>query len=203
MKYHCKVCDKIFTKFIIFEGHFDFNDKCRAKHTNFLQCYICLRDFLHLATLKYHLSQHKLHNSSNIQRKSKNVNKVPEIPKITLKKQWNFKILSPIQENKDCTENESIKSFECLICKKKFRLKCYLNRHLLLHSKSRLTRNKSQLISRIRNEKVKRKKHTPSPNGKKRITDRYRCKICRVIASSAPRLGKIDFLYKLLSINEI
>lgn len=205
MKYYCNVCDKKFKKFIIFEGHFDFNEKCRAKHSAFLQCYICLQEFRHLATLKYHLRQH---NFSNIQHQSKFVNK---IPKITLKKQWNFKVFSPVQENKNGKENESIHNIKCRICKKSFRSIIYLEQHLLIHSKKRLTRNKrinknarSKLISisRVRNKKIRLKTIHSIVKRKRTTSQNFQCKICRMYTSSSPRLGKIDCLFsKLLPIN--
>ncbi|KAJ6635765.1 Zinc finger protein [Pseudolycoriella hygida] len=80
-QYRCKVCDTSFKKFILFEGHFDFNAKCREKHGTFLQCFECWQEFQHTAGLKYHLEYHH----------TKIVRKIPKVPKITLKKQWNFK----------------------------------------------------------------------------------------------------------------
>lgn len=56
--YRCRICEKTFRKFIIFEGHFAFNAKCRAKNGWLHQCYICGEAFHHLALVKYHLRRH-------------------------------------------------------------------------------------------------------------------------------------------------
>lgn len=213
MKYHCSVCDKLFKKFIIFEGHFDFNEKCRAKGA-FLQCYICSQEFRHLATLKYHISQHA----------SKFVFKVPQVPKITLKKQWNFKILPPksgesedefrillpksgesedekFKENEKCKGNDYI----CKICKKAFKSTFYMQQHLIGHSKKRFKRKihinnnappkDVPVVRQVPNMKSHLKTSPPSSGSPslllgKETSRRQRCKICNKICSSASRLGK-------------
>lgn len=59
-EYRCLICEKTFKKFIIFEGHFTFNNKCRAKYGWLMQCYICGEIFRHLAELKYHIQKHNV-----------------------------------------------------------------------------------------------------------------------------------------------
>lgn len=61
-EYHCKICDKRFKKFSIFEGHFAFNAKCRSTNCLFMQCFVCREEFSHFTSLKYHLQRHSLSN---------------------------------------------------------------------------------------------------------------------------------------------
>lgn len=63
--YCCLVCLKTFKKFIIFEGHFTFNAKCRAKYGWLMQCYVCGEIFKHLAELKYHIQKHNVSKPVN------------------------------------------------------------------------------------------------------------------------------------------
>lgn len=68
-EYHCNVCSKTFKEFVLFEGHFTFNVKCRDDCGSFMQCYICPRKFFHFAALKYHLRSHRC-SSNQIYRSS-------------------------------------------------------------------------------------------------------------------------------------
>lgn len=103
MRFYCKICDNTFKKFVLFEGHFDFNSKCRENHSYFLQCYICSQEFRHSAALKYHLQQHRVKYVAKVP----TISPIRIIPKITLRKEWNFKIVPQVQENDSCEEGES------------------------------------------------------------------------------------------------
>lgn len=70
--YRCKICKQTFQKFILFDGHFTFNAKCRVKYGSIMQCYVCGQAFCHLADLKYHFQ--RKHLSKKI------INKTTEIP---------------------------------------------------------------------------------------------------------------------------
>lgn len=110
MKYHCNICDNKFKKFILFEGHFDFNAKCREEHGCLLQCYICSQEFQHSAALKYHFEKHAKNSA-------KKITPVPQIPKITLKKEWNFKIIPQVEKVKE-SENIQIGNKKLIISRR-------------------------------------------------------------------------------------
>ncbi len=142
MIFHCRVCEVSFKKFVLFEGHFDFNDKCREKHSRFMQCYICMERFRYSAALHYHFQQHTIKRVKKLSpQKPQVVPSIPSIPKITLKKQWNFKVIQPV-ENVAMCDTLTNSQLECKICHKKFRSIFYLEQHLKLHQKKRLLRTK-------------------------------------------------------------
>lgn len=193
MKYHCKICDTKFKKFVLFEGHFDFNAKCREKHSCFLECYICSQEFRHSAALKYHLQQH-------IQHTTKYVNKIPKIriiPKITLKKQWNFKIIPPVQVDEETKDDR----LECKICRKSYRSIFYLEQHLIMHQKKRLIRSRGANINGI-------SKYVPNVQIKSTIASNvqrnrnllkplksHQCSVCKVHVGGGERMGNTSFLF--------
>lgn len=108
-EYHCNICGRTFQEFVIFEGHFTFNVKCRAQRGPFMQCYICSEIFFHFAVLKYHLQSH---NNNNVIQKidSTNQDKAPQPHGI-----------------------------DCNICDRSFRTKFHLIEHLQMHSKADAT----------------------------------------------------------------
>lgn len=55
LNYQCPVCCRMFTEFIIFEGHVEFSRNCRKNIGSYVQCYACRKEFKNLAALKYHL----------------------------------------------------------------------------------------------------------------------------------------------------
>lgn len=211
MKYYCKGCDKAFKKFIFYEGHVDYNDKCRAKHKSFLQCYVCKEEYRHLATLKYHLQQH----STNYVYKKQHL-------KMTIKIN---------HENNKWKGDESIPNkMQCKIFEESFRTN--FKRHLITHSKNRLTENVSInknttskqicLQGSVQGKIVKSTspssargliqpttvstmhlKTSAASSGsvsKTKSSRRYQCKLCKVICSSATRFGKNNFNLSLLTI---
>ncbi|KAJ6643702.1 Zinc finger protein [Pseudolycoriella hygida] len=106
--YPCATCEKSFKKFIIFEGHFAFNAKCRRNSGSFMQCYICGNKFRHLAVLKYHLRRHVKNKTTSLRPKIVRVANGKSSPRI---------------------------GFNCNICRKRFRTKAYLSEHKTKHSK--------------------------------------------------------------------
>lgn len=119
--YRCRICDKSFRKFIIFEGHFAFNAKCRAKYGWFLQCYVCGETFRHLAVLKYHIRRHV--NKNNCFKRSG---------------------LQSIDGSTNNPNRESHNGFNCNICQRNFRTNFYLSNHMVSHSTKPITK-KSQI----------------------------------------------------------
>lgn len=186
MKFHCKICDTKFKKFIFFEGHFDFNSKCREKHNSFLQCYICAQEFQHSAGLKYHLQQH---TTKYIKYKIPNTQ---QIPKITLKKQWNFKVNPPIQE----FEERKNTQLECKICKKSFRSIFYLEQHLMLHQKKRQIRSRGTIkngMSNVPNVQIKSTKASNVQRNRSPLKS-DRCSICKSLVGFGLRMGNLNFV---------
>lgn len=118
--YRCKVCRVSFRKFIFFEGHFAFKNKCRTRNKGFLQCYVCSKNYRYLSELKYHLRRH--------------VNKVVEF------KESNT-ILNgqPIEPTDEMDSNQSSTAADhvCNICKRNFRTKFHLSDHMITHSKTK------------------------------------------------------------------
>lgn len=112
--YHCRICKRSFKKFIIFEGHFAFNAKCRSECGWYMQCYVCGETFNHLAVLKYHLRRHNLNKTKEfIRKRSESVDR------------------TIIHQNNECHTG-----IDCFICQRSFRKKIYLNEHLVWHSKN-------------------------------------------------------------------
>lgn len=179
MRFHCKICDNTFKKFVLFEGHFDFSAKCRANHGCFLQCYMCSQEFRHSAALEYHLQQHKHTKNPNLLvDKTKLV-----IPKITLKKQWNFKIVPQVDEDDSCDESKS-QQLECKICKKIFRSSSNLEQHLLKHQKKRIP----NLTSTVAPNVPPLKTSTLLP------LQSNQCSICKIRLKDGKNMGKLNIL---------
>lgn len=198
MKYHCKICDIKFKKFVLFEGHFDFNAKCREKHSCFLECYICSQEFRHSAALKYHLQQHRHQHTTKYVNK---IQKIRIIPKITLKKQWNFKIISPIKDDEETKDSR----LECKICRKTYRSIFYLEQHLIMHQKKRFIRSRRANINGI-------SKYVPNVQIKSTIASNVhrnksplkpskclKCSICKVQVGHGERMGNTSFFFIYLN----
>lgn len=187
MKYRCDYCDKIFKKFVLFEGHFDFNAKCREKHSCFLQCYVCLQEFRHSAALKYHLQQHTTRYVNKVAKKTQV--SPPQVPKITLRKQWNFKIVPQVQENEE-TKNPQRESLACKICRKKFRSNFYLEQHTMMHRKKRLIRSRVPYVPTQSTTTVVQR-HTK----KSRPCSRRACSVCNILVYGGKDLGNIRLVF--------
>lgn len=187
MRFHCKVCDKTFKKFVLFEGHFDFSDKCREKYGTILHCYVCSKEFQHSASLKYHLQQHK-HTTTKYVNKHDKIQRV--IPKITLKKQWNFKIVPQTEEGTSSSEQCNFKivphvneddSFEEATSEK-------------LQSQRKSEMGKTQLIDSTPNDgHLKTTANVQLKKGSALPLKRNQCSICKIVLNpkaSKQRLGK-------------
>lgn len=188
MRFHCKICDNTFKKFVLFEGHFDFSAKCREKHGCFLECYMCSQEFRHSAALEYHLRQHKYTKNQNLLVENTKL----VIPKITLKKQWNFKIVPQVDEDDSCDESKS-PQLECKICKKIFRSSSNLEQHLLKHQKKRLPSLTSTVASNVP-LKIARKSLPMKSN---------QCSICKIRLQPGGRMGKMNILKFLAKIDSL
>lgn len=116
--YRCGICKKSYKKFIIFEGHFAFNARCREKYGFFLQCYICSQSFSHLAVLKYHLRRHHINKNIDFKRNSSSTHRTTD----------------------EDRNSESHTGFKCSNCDRNFRTKFYLNEHMVTHSKGASTK---------------------------------------------------------------
>lgn len=117
-KYRCRICKKSYKKFIIFEGHFAFNAKCRARYGWLLQCYICTKTYSHLAVLKYHLGRHHINKNNDFKPNgSQSINRTT------------------------CDQNrDSPIGLKCNICNRNFRTTFYLKEHMVTHSKKAINK---------------------------------------------------------------
>lgn len=223
MRFYCKICDKTFKKFVLFEGHFEFNEKCREKHNSFIQCYLCSQQFRHLAALKYHVHQHPI---QRIREKGRST-PVPMVPKITIKKQWNFKIVSKLNEDEEIDEieksdeenfekdakndriidevsAESPLKFECNICQKKYQSLHYFEQHLIMHQKKRIAQIRQEIdksksvidASTAQHEPIVFVKPSSSASDNQNnipLLNSCTCSVCKIRLRSRERLGEIDF----------
>lgn len=126
--YRCRICRKSFKKFIIFEGHFAFNAKCRAKGGLFMQCFICGETFHHLAVLKYHLRRHNANRNNDVTRTGSPI--------------ADRTIINPSGESYNGL------NLNCNICQRNFRTRIYLLEHMASHSRNGIARN-SEVTSSI------------------------------------------------------
>lgn len=135
-QYYCHVCCKTFKKFIIFEGHLAFNNKCRENLDSYMQCYLCRNKYNNFAALKYHLRSHK--NGSSEKRHAKTVRKDGTLAKLHLVEQVEHsKIHSDIANvdgnhgkiRKEADRHQS--DFRCKICHAKGRSKRQLGKYEL------------------------------------------------------------------------
>lgn len=133
--YPCRACKTKFKKFILFEGHFAFNEKCRAKNGLFMQCYVCRLKFHHLSVLKYHLRRHTRSSNLNCQRSLRIKSDVNE-HKVSLSKNDNscesdIKTVEIVDQDKENLETkcESIdENNRCNLCTKSFKCNSHLGK---------------------------------------------------------------------------
>ncbi|XP_037029546.1 zinc finger protein 521-like isoform X2 [Bradysia coprophila] len=189
MKFYCKICNKIFKKFVLFEGHFDFSDECRDKQKSFIECYICNKNFRTSAALKYHIQQHTIKRAKNVtSMKKPQVAKIvrkPVIPKITLKKQWNFKV-EPHGVGVDA-KNVVPKSpqLECKICGNKFQNLLHLAQHSTEHEKKEGHASSPQTVQengKRKSEDIESVTSAPITTTKSSVKlHRNQCSVCKIV----------------------
>lgn len=200
MKFHCQICDQNFKRFFLFEGHYEFNKKCREKQELFLQCYICCDMFRTSAALKYHMHQHTIKRARRLTPiKIPKLRELrPVIPKITLEKQWIFKsvteekdvneaVQEPVNtsqtastvENSECTEN--VRSVTNGMPKSNIKLpnrrQCDVCKIVLRHGGKRLGKYEVSLrnISYFHIKNVLAARHKQH-----HIDGKYKCEICDI-----------------------
>ncbi|KAG4079188.1 hypothetical protein HA402_015844 [Bradysia odoriphaga] len=181
MKFYCKICNKNFKKFVLFEGHFDFSDECRDKQKLFIECYICNKNFRTSAALKYHIQQHKRAKNVTLIKKPQvaKIVRKPVIPKITLKKQWNFKV-APHGVDVD-VKNVVPKhpQLECKICGNKFQSLLHLAQHSTEHEKKEGHTSGSQTTqTNGKSEDIESVSSVPVPAAK---LHRNQCSVCKIV----------------------
>lgn len=145
-----------------------------------LQCYICSQEFRHSAGLKYHLQQHRI---KYVAERSPRISPVRVIPKITLRKEWNFKIVPQVHDTVD-EETESQKK--------------------QIDDEPRKNEIEKSVngVSSVTND-VNHEANAHQNNNKKSSLplQRHQCSICKIeLRQGGQRMGKISFLSKLLNI---
>lgn len=173
-EYHCNICGNTFEEFVLFEGHFTFNEKCRTLGP-FMQCYICSKSFFHFAVLKYHLQSHSKNNV---------------IQKIN-------------STNETQGKASQSHGFDCNICNRSFRIKFHLIEHLKIHMKAASSNQiNGSLKEKLQREQVVRSSdRNESSNDLKqqRMSKCYRCQVCNANCYFKGQLGNITISYPILA----
>lgn len=207
MKFHCKICNRSFKKFVLFEGHFESNIECREKHQPFIQCYICFELFRNYSALKYHIYQHTVNRVKRLipvkkrQVAKKSVSR-PVIPKITLKKQWHFKEVPQDAGAKTRNGQLNCAPLECKICGEKFRSLF----HLAQHSKEHETTKQGPISPETTNDKRQSEGAetvlsvpSASTTESARPPNPNQCSVCKIVLKhGGERLGRMVFFCEFI-----